>query len=124
MHPLESFPINRLEGKSFKQVKLVEAKQDKEIQNNTKPQDGDAGWIIIILVPVSFMLVCAAIGSVILALNKVIPDKDRQPNINHRQQIPCSNCRFFSNNHYLKCAVHPSTVLTEQALNCSDYWTL
>lgn len=123
MHPLEFFLINRLEGKSFKQVKLVEAKQDKEIQNNTKAQDGDAGWIII-LVPVSFMLVCAAIGSVILALSKVIPDKDRQPNINHRQQIPCSNCQFFSNNHYLKCAVHPSTVLTEQALNCADYWTL
>ncbi len=36
-------------------------------------------------------------------------------------QIPCRNCKFFANNQYLKCAVHPSTVLTKQAANCSDY---
>lgn len=36
-------------------------------------------------------------------------------------QIPCRNCKFYSNDPHLKCAVNPSTVLTEQAINCSDY---
>lgn len=38
-------------------------------------------------------------------------------------QIPCSNCRFFNNNLYLKCAVHPYKVLSEKAIDCSDYWS-
>jgi hypothetical protein len=36
-------------------------------------------------------------------------------------ELPCRNCHFFTNNHYLRCTVRPSCVLTEQALNCSDY---
>ena len=35
--------------------------------------------------------------------------------------VPCKNCRFFAQNKYLHCAVHPATVLTPQAANCSDY---
>jgi hypothetical protein len=41
--------------------------------------------------------------------------------LNCFHQLPCRNCRFFTNNHYLYCTVHPSIVLTEQALDCSDY---
>lgn len=37
------------------------------------------------------------------------------------EPIPCRNCRFFKDSRYLRCAVHPSTVLTKQALNCLDY---
>lgn len=36
-------------------------------------------------------------------------------------QNKCTKCRFFDNNHYLKCAVHPNTVLKKQAQNCLDY---
>lgn len=36
-------------------------------------------------------------------------------------QIPCQSCLFFHENHYLKCAVHPKTVLTQQSINCQDY---
>lgn len=39
-------------------------------------------------------------------------------------ESPCSSCRFFSQNAYLKCAVHPSIALTKQALNCSNFWAL
>lgn len=44
--------------------------------------------------------------------------------LNCFHQLPCQNCRFFTNNHYLYCTVHPSIVLTEQALDCSDYCPL
>jgi len=33
----------------------------------------------------------------------------------------CHRCRYFSDNHYLKCALHPETALTEQAVDCRDY---
>ncbi len=36
-------------------------------------------------------------------------------------QSPCRKCQFFDENNYLNCAVHPSIVLTNQAVNCSDY---
>ncbi|AFY96933.1 hypothetical protein [Chamaesiphon minutus] len=36
-------------------------------------------------------------------------------------KTPCHRCRYFSNNHYLKCALHPETALTEQAVDCRDY---
>jgi len=38
-------------------------------------------------------------------------------------QIPCHNCRFFNNGMYLKCAVHPSNVLTKEAIACRDYYS-
>lgn len=37
------------------------------------------------------------------------------------QRVPCRNCQYFSNNPYLKCAVNPGAVLTEEALKCSEY---
>ena len=36
-------------------------------------------------------------------------------------KTPCYRCRYFSDNHYLKCALHPETALTEQAVDCRDY---
>lgn len=38
-----------------------------------------------------------------------------------RTKFSCSQCQYVSNNNYLKCALHPSTVFTEQAANCKDY---
>jgi hypothetical protein len=35
--------------------------------------------------------------------------------------IRCSRCRYFNDNHFLNCALHPVTVLTEQAVDCQDY---
>ena len=36
-------------------------------------------------------------------------------------QTNCTKCRFFDNNSYLKCAVHPSRVLKKEAQECLDY---
>jgi hypothetical protein len=36
-------------------------------------------------------------------------------------QVPCKNCKFFANNHYLRCAVQPNLVCTEEAINCTEY---
>ncbi len=51
--------------------------------------------------------------------------KNKQSNIvvNLKQinKIPCSNCRYFSSNPYLKCAVNPKIALTEEAIDCTEY---
>lgn len=36
-------------------------------------------------------------------------------------QNTCKKCKFYNANPYLKCALHPSLVLTKQAQNCIDY---
>jgi hypothetical protein len=36
-------------------------------------------------------------------------------------QIPCSHCRFSTDNHQLKCTVHPAIAMTEAATDCQDY---
>jgi hypothetical protein len=33
----------------------------------------------------------------------------------------CRHCHFFNSSFYLNCAVHPKKVLTQQAIDCSDY---
>ncbi len=38
-----------------------------------------------------------------------------------RTKFSCSQCQYVGTNNYLKCALHPSTVFTEQAINCKDY---
>jgi hypothetical protein len=35
--------------------------------------------------------------------------------------IKCDRCQYLDCNPYLKCTIHPSTVLTHEAVNCKDY---
>lgn len=41
----------------------------------------------------------------------------------YHQTIPCNNCRFFNQNSYLKCAVHPLTAMKADAIDCPDFWS-
>ncbi|MDB9315321.1 hypothetical protein PN462_19555 [Spirulina sp. CS-785/01] len=36
-------------------------------------------------------------------------------------QIPCTHCKFFTNDYRLKCTLHPSIANTEKAIRCLDY---
>jgi hypothetical protein len=36
-------------------------------------------------------------------------------------RIPCSTCQFFTRDYHLKCTVHPSRALTEEAIGCGDF---
>lgn len=36
-------------------------------------------------------------------------------------QIPCTHCEFFTNDHRLKCTLHPAIANTERAIDCSEY---
>jgi len=76
---------------------------------------------LLFSIPICFILVKAIVGLTILSIWKISRDKKQVLTSNRFQQVPCKTCRFFTNNHYLKCAVHPAVALTKQALNCSDF---
>ncbi|MGJ3251711.1 MAG: hypothetical protein ACFE0J_11335 [Elainellaceae cyanobacterium] len=72
-----------------------------------------------IISPVCFVLAWALIllgaWSVWSAL------RDSISNAKRMHQIPCADCQFFTNIHYLKCPIHPSTALSEDAIGCTDF---
>lgn len=47
--------------------------------------------------------------------------KDVAKSAKQLHQIPCANCQFFTNSAFLKCPVHPSRALTQEAIHCPDY---
>ncbi len=61
--------------------------------------------------------------AIFFMLSKRLRATRKQPPINIQilHQIPCKRCKFYSNDPHLKCAVNPSVVLTEKAIDCSDY---
>lgn len=71
---------------------------------------GSFGFIVVVVV---FFIMVSKLRTVVD--NKIVFK------INSLNKLPCQNCEFFCSNNYLKCAVQPSMVMTEEAKNCSDY---
>ncbi|NJR38022.1 MAG: hypothetical protein HC781_03175 [Leptolyngbyaceae cyanobacterium CSU_1_4] len=71
------------------------------------------------LTPLCFLLAWGIIlmggWSILAAL------RDGVKQVRQLHQIPCANCQFFTNSSYLKCPVHPSMALSEEAIGCRDY---
>lgn len=36
-------------------------------------------------------------------------------------QVPCHQCKYFTNSCYLKCTVNPHLACSEAAIDCRDY---
>ncbi|WP_224409141.1 hypothetical protein [Oscillatoria salina] len=62
-------------------------------------------WIVLVIF---FFSVCLAIRDGMMRLRRL-------------HQIPCSKCAFFTGDYRLKCTVHPSKALSEEAIDCLDY---
>ena len=45
----------------------------------------------------------------------------REHSLKTRDRAICDGCKYFNNNNYLKCALQPKTVMTEQSIDCRDY---
>ncbi|MBK1986991.1 hypothetical protein A0J48_005455 [Sphaerospermopsis aphanizomenoides BCCUSP55] len=103
-------------NKSFNQLTHSQIKQEYATQ-----QEGlNISDLAIALTPLSIVFIWAIF---LFIFQKIRSHADNKLafNINNLSQVPCKNCKFFSNNHYLKCAVNPDIVLTEEAINCSEY---
>ena len=62
------------------------------------------------------------IVSLSIAIYKWLP-KLIKPSFSSKPQasFPCLRCHYFSPNPYIKCTLHPNSVLTDEAINCQDY---
>ncbi len=70
---------------------------------------------------VAGFVICWAAIFFMLSKRVRVTRKEVAITIQPSHQIPCKNCKFYSNDPHLKCAVNPSVVLTEQAVDCADY---
>lgn len=77
-------------------------------------------WLVhLVLVPVCFVAAWGMMG--LVAWNLISAGRDGLAQARQMHQIPCSECRFFTGEYYLKCTVHPERALSEEAVNCGDY---
>lgn len=72
-----------------------------------------------LLVPLCFIAAWGLIG--MTAWSLWAGTRDAVSNAKTMHEIPCANCQFFTNTHYLKCPVHPTSALSPDAINCPDY---
>ncbi len=103
---------------NFKSTSVSETKID-----NSKPYTGNSGNLadfLILWAPIGMLLGCSVIFFAVLKRWTFIKE-EISFNIKRLDEVPCKKCRYFSGNHYLKCAVNPSDAMTERATNCADY---
>ncbi|MEA5470851.1 hypothetical protein [Spirulina sp. 06S082] len=78
-------------------------------------------WLTPFLVPICFVLAwgltIAAFLGVFSAVREAIVKSQKM------HAIPCTNCRFFTNDHRLKCTIQPFIANTEQAIQCPEFQT-
>lgn len=101
----------------------LEQSQLSEIQVDNAPPNNNGNipdHIFMVWGPIGLILSWAALF-LMLSKRGRIARNEIAVNIKSLNQIPCKNCKFFANNPHLKCAIHPSLVLTEKAIDCSDY---
>ncbi|MGI8501570.1 MAG: hypothetical protein ACR2LR_10585 [Hassallia sp.] len=97
--------------------------------NSNQTSHSEQGNIYGLTVPEIAICVGGSFGFIVawvvffLMLSKLrtVVDNKIVFTVNSLNKLPCQNCEFFCSNNYLKCAVQPSMVMTEEAKNCSDY---
>jgi hypothetical protein len=101
---------------------------ERTLQTEIPPDEQNASNQESLLFFSTSLIAIATVGTIaILAIvgkrlrwRKTLDSPKIALNKNHCQ-VSCEKCRFFNNNPYIKCAIHPSKVLTAQAKDCSDY---
>ncbi|MBD2242298.1 hypothetical protein [Nostoc sp. FACHB-888] len=115
MYHTQILPKTVATNSNLQQVIVSEAKKDQGQTHELTITD-----IAISLSPVGFIISWMVFFLILRKIRAFIDYKMVFPS-KAIHKLPCKNCSFYSNNHYLKCAVNPSIVLTEEAINCSEY---
>jgi hypothetical protein len=100
---------------SFHHVVRSEVNQEQAKQDGLTVPD-----VAIYLSPLGFMF-SWVVFFLVLRKIRTLMDNKMVFTVRSSHKDICKNCQFYSNNHYLKCAVQPSLVLTEAAQDCSEY---
>ncbi|MDZ8051932.1 MAG: hypothetical protein RMX68_012275 [Aulosira sp. ZfuVER01] len=106
---------NLVADENIHQVTQNDVKYEPAKSNNFNIPD-----VAISLTPLA-LLISWLVFFLMLRKNQVGGDNKKNFVINSLHKVPCKNCKYYSSNHYLKCAVQPSIVMTVEAKNCSEY---
>lgn len=71
------------------------------------------------VLPVRFLFACLLLFFVAWSL--ISPFIAAVAQAKQMHSIPCTKCRFFTNDYRLKCTIKPKIANTEEAVNCRDY---
>ncbi len=119
MHDLDKFSQQYFPSHNLQQVNLVEVRQLMVTDNSHKPSIGFLSSLIMFVTPIFVVLLWTSIALMVSAdVRKLARNRTTDSRLSI---LPCRTCQFFHDSHHLNCAVHPTTVLTEQALECNDY---
>ncbi|AUS99208.1 hypothetical protein CLI64_01695 [Nostoc sp. CENA543] len=92
-----------------------------EIQSQSSPAYAiGVPEIAISLTPIGLIFSWIVFFIMLRKIRTILEDK-MVISVRGSHRLPCQKCKFYSNNHYLKCAVNPGIVMTEEAKECSDY---
>ena len=72
-----------------------------------------------VLVPFCFVVAWSMVGLILWNLVITVRDGVSRAAVMHK--IPCAECRYFTNDHRLKCPIHPTTAMSESAIDCPDF---
>ena len=103
-----------------KEKNFHEAVASQTKSEGAKPDGVSTPDAAVFSVPIALIVSCTVLFFMMFKKWSFTRDKIYF-NVSQAHQIPCRKCQFFSGNHHLKCAVHPSVALTEKAIHCSDY---
>jgi hypothetical protein len=115
MYVNEPLTLQTLSQNNVYEVTQIEAQQDAAQVNGIS-----APHVAIALGSLGLFMIFTVIFIAISKFRAIAPN-ELFLKFKRSHQIPCRNCRYFSGNFYLRCAVHPSNVLTEKAVDCADY---
>jgi hypothetical protein len=76
----------------------------------------DLAWLVVM----SLVTISAVMAQVYAYVPKL--RRRESSGSTSRHEAMCHRCKYFNNNLYLKCAIHPGTVLTEASIDCKDYY--
>lgn len=103
----------------LEKVELVKVRTDAATTDEAKLfKDTSAIVESFLILFFGFFILCTITVSFAKGLSKKLEGKDFAT---QSIKIPCSKCHFFSTNAHLRCAVHPTTTMTEQASHCPDF---
>ena len=100
----------------------IETQVDVIFPDSVSPQSNVSSDGATSLIPVGFIAVWTIIIVVYFIVSKATREIVRDVSASlYPANVPCRHCRFFNNNPYLKCTVRPTTAMTGEAIDCSDF---